>query len=311
MKKRRRLKKKIRNRLILAFGLLITLFILITLIKGIVGLFHSDNKTMNNEKITEEIKGSETLRKAGMSEEDIKEMTSLPNYRSNRAKRYAKWKAKSVKDIVMQVNCDIDLKPYSKTTIIDDDSDMTLLVNKFYALPAGYQPSDLVPLEDYACVQGEDYSCQTVEQIEMRKEAYDAYVKFCKAAAKNDINIRAIAGYRTYEYQKGLWDYYASVNGEEYADQYYARPGQSEHNSGLAVDITFNGYNFNEIENYDGYDWILKNMHKYGFILRYPEDKTDVTQYGYESWHIRYVGKEAATKIYKNNWTLEEYHGSK
>ena len=68
MKKRRRLKKKIRNRLILAFGLLITLFILITLIKGIVGLFHSDNKTMNNEKITEEIKGSETLRKAGMSE---------------------------------------------------------------------------------------------------------------------------------------------------------------------------------------------------------------------------------------------------
>ena len=135
--------------------------------------------------------------------------------------------------------------------------------------------------------------------------------KFCKAAAKNDINIRAIAGYRTYEYQKGLWDYYASVNGEEYADQYYARPGQSEHNSGLAVDITFNGYNFNEIENYDGYDWILKNMHKYGFILRYPEDKTDVTQYGYESWHIRYVGKEAATKIYKNNWTLEEYHGSK
>lgn len=61
---------------------------------------------------------------------------------------------------------------------------MTLLVNKFYALPEGYQPSDLVPLEDYACVQGEDYSCQTVEQIEMRKEAYDAYVKFCKAAAK-------------------------------------------------------------------------------------------------------------------------------
>lgn len=73
MKKRRRLKKKIRNRLILAFGLLIALFILITLIKGIVGLFHSDNKAMNNEKITEEIKGSETLRKAGMSEEDIKE----------------------------------------------------------------------------------------------------------------------------------------------------------------------------------------------------------------------------------------------
>ena len=153
----------------------------------------------------------------------------------------------------MQVNCDMDLKPYSKTTIVDDDSDMTLLVNKFYALPEGYRPSDLVPLEDYACVQGEDYSCQTVEQIEMRKEAYDAYVKFCKVPQKRYQHSRHCR-IQNLRISKGLWDYYASVNGEEYADQYYARPGQSEHNSGLAVDITFNGYNFNEIENYDGYD---------------------------------------------------------
>ena len=184
MKKRRRLKKKIRNRLILAFGLLIALFILITLIKGIVGLFHSDNKTMNNEKITEEIKGSETLRKAGMSEEDIKEMTSLPNYHSNRAKRYAKWKAKSVKDIVMQVNCDMDLKPYSKTTIVDDDSDMTLLVNKFYALPEGYQPSDLVPLEDYACVQGEDYSCRQLNKLKCARKRMMHMLNFVRLPQK-------------------------------------------------------------------------------------------------------------------------------
>ncbi len=85
----------------------------------------------------------------------------------------------------MQVNSDMDLKPYSKTTIVDDDSDMTLLVNKFYALPEGYQPSDLVPLEDYACVQGEDYSCRQLNhKLKCAKEAYDAYVKFCKAAAK-------------------------------------------------------------------------------------------------------------------------------
>mgnify|MGYP002582595254 FL=1 len=71
------------------------------------------------------------------------------------------------------------------------------------------------------------------------------------------------------------------------------------------------GYNYNEIENYDGYEWILNNAHKYGFILRYPKDKVDVTRYGYESWHFRYVGKEAAKVIYDNDWTLEEYHGAK
>ena len=76
------------------------------------------------------------------------------------------------------------------------------------------------------------------------------------------------------------------------------------------MDITFNGYHFNEIELYDGYEWILSSAHDYGFILRYPEEKQDITRYGYESWHFRYVGKDAAKIIYDNNWTLEEYHGS-
>lgn len=104
-----------------------------------------------------------------MSEVVIKEMTSLPNYHSSRAKRYAKQKADSIKDVVMEVNCDMDLKPYSKTTIVNDDSDMTLLINKFYALPEGYEPDDLVTIKDYACVQGEDYSCQDVSELTLRK----------------------------------------------------------------------------------------------------------------------------------------------
>ncbi len=308
--KKRRMKKRTRNRLILLFGCILILFILFGIVKGISSLFTPKQEEQTVQTQTTE--GVDILKENGMSDKDIQTITSLSNYHPENAKRYATYtKVKNLKKRVLQVNCDMDLEPYSQTTIITDDSDMTLLVNKFYALPEGYVPSDLVPVEEYACVQGEDYSCQTVDQIELRQEVYKAYLKFCKAAQKENINIRAIAGYRSYDYQKGLWDYYASTNGEEYADTYYARPGQSEHNSGLSVDITFNGYNFNEIENYDGYDWILKNMHKYGFILRYPEDKVDVTRYGYESWHIRYVGKKAATTIYKNNWTLEEYHGSK
>ena len=205
---------------------------------------------------------------------------------------------------------DLDKEPYSDSITVTDDSDMTLLVNKSHALPEGYAPSDLEIMEQYGCVQGEDYSCQDVAYMELRSEALQAYYQWCQAAQEQGIYIRAIAGYRSYDYQAGLWNYNAGIYGEEYADQYYARPGQSEHNSGLAVDITFNGYNFNEIELYDGYEWILSSAHEYGFILRYPEDKQDITRYGYESWHFRYVGKEAAEVIYRNNWTLEEYHGS-
>lgn len=272
------------------------------IVTGISSLFTSDIQS---------VEGYEELQSGGLTDEEISEIVSLPNYHSERAARYAVWDVKDAKERVMQVNCDMDLEPYSNTIIQEDDTDVTMLINKFYALPEGYVPADLVPLDKYACVQGEDFSCQDVEQIELRKEVYDAYIEFCDAASKENINIRAIAGYRSYDYQAGLWNYNASVYGKAYADEYYARPGQSEHNSGLCVDITFNGYNYNEIENYDGYEWILNNAHKYGFILRYPKDKVDVTRYGYESWHFRYVGKEAAKVIYDNDWTLEEYHGSK
>lgn len=208
------------------------------------------------------------------------------------------------------VKMNMDLEPYSETTIIEDDSDPSFLLNKFNALPEGYEPSDLVDIK-YACTQGVDYSCTTMEQVQLRKEAAKAYEEWVEAAKEEDLDIVAIAAYRTYQYQQDLWNYYAAAEGQEYADAYYARPGQSEHNSGLAVDITFNGYNFNEIENYDGYEWILENAHKYGWILRYPEDKVDITRYGYESWHFRYVGVEVATKCYENDWCLEEYYGEK
>ncbi|WP_302955383.1 M15 family metallopeptidase [Faecalitalea cylindroides] len=300
------MKKRTRNRLILLIGVILVLLLAFFMIRGIVtgisSLFTSDIQS---------VEGYEELQSGGLTDEEISEIVSLPNYHSERAARYAVWDVKDAKERVMQVNCDMDLEPYSNTIIQEDDTDVTMLINKFYALPEGYVPADLVPLDKYACVQGEDFSCQDVEQIELRKEVYDAYIEFCDAASKENINIRAIAGYRSYDYQAGLWNYNASVYGEAYADEYYARPGQSEHNSGLCVDITFNGYNYNEIENYDGYEWILNNAHKYGFILRYPKDKVDVTRYGYESWHFRYVGKEAAKVIYDNDWTLEEYHGSK
>lgn len=288
--------------------------IAILLISGVLVQNFRKNNTNDNpkEEIVEKVAGQDILEESGLSEEEVKAIISLNNYRPSLAKRYADYtKASTPEQRVMEVNCDMDLEPYSTTQIIEDDSDVTLLVNKFHSLPEGYKPNDLVVLKEHACVQGIDYSCQAVDQMELRKEAYDAYLKFCEEAMKHDLEIRAIAGYRTYDYQKMLWDYNADIYGNEYADQYFARPGQSEHNTGLAIDITFNGHNYNEIENADGYAWILENMHNYGFILRYPESKTNVTRYGYESWHIRYVGLEAAKEIVEHNWTLEEYYGAK
>ena len=258
-----------------------------------------------------QVEGYQILKDGGLSDEQIEEMTTLSNYWPQRAQRYVAYQgAETIELTVLNVNMDLDLEPYENSVTVTDDTDMTLLVNKSHALPEGYVPADLGVMEQYACVAGEDYSCQDVAYMELRSEALNAYYQWCQAAQEQGISIRAIAGYRSYDYQAGLWNYNAGLYGEEYADLYYARPGQSEHNSGLAVDITFNGHNFNEIELYDGYEWILSSAHDYGFILRYPEEKQDITRYGYESWHFRYVGKDAAKIIYDNNWTLEEYHGS-
>ncbi len=253
--------------------------------------------------------GVNALLEAKLSEKEVQSYLRLSNFRGDRVQRYLAYDAKSSKEKVMAVNMDLDLEPYVQTTTIEDDSNMALLVNKFNALPEGYVPNDLVDIQ-YVCKQGVDFSCSTMDRMVLRKEAASAYEDFAKAAQKEGLDIVAIAAYRSYEYQAGLYNYNKNASGQEYADQYYARPGQSEHNSGLAVDITFNSHNYNEIEKYDGYEWILNNMHKYGFILRYPQDKQDITRYGYESWHMRYVGKKIATTIYENKWCLEEYYGA-
>lgn len=254
--------------------------------------------------------GVNELLDAGLSTKEVQEYIDVDYFHGNKVDRYLKQKGKTVKEKILKVNMNLDLPPYSTNIIIEDDSDLTLLVNKYSALPEGYVPSDLVDV-NYVCEQGVHYSCSTMSKMQLREEAAKAYEKFVEAAKKEDIDIVAIATYRSYDYQYNLWSYNKNLYGIEYADEYYARAGQSEHNTGLAVDITFNNHPYNEIEKYEGYDWILKNMHKYGFILRYPEDKVEYTKYGYESWHIRYVGKKLAKHLYENDLTLDEYYGMK
>ena len=175
-------------------------------------------------------------------------------------------------------------------------------VNKYSGLPADYEPSDLVQVPS----SGEN------ENVRMRKEAAEAFEKLIEAASNEGFILNACSAYRSYAYQTDLFNNGAASYGEEYADRYWTRPGYSEHQSGLAVDIRMdNDCSDLDVVRYNShYDWLLENMHTYGFILRYPDDKEDKTKIAPESWHLRYVGVDLATYLYKNNLALDEYYGA-
>jgi LAS superfamily LD-carboxypeptidase LdcB len=128
--------------------------------------------------------------------------------------------------------------------------------------------------------------------------------------AKNEkgYNIVISSSYREYADQKELYDRRKKDKGEKEADKFAARPGHSEHQLGLAIDLDLYGKTYEKFEDTEEYAWLLENCYKYGFILRYPKDKEDITGYSFESWHYRYVGKEVAKYIHENNITFDEYY---
>lgn len=169
-----------------------------------------------------------------------------------------------------------------QVTVIDG----VILVNKTYALPADYSP-------------GED----AVAAAQLRK-------MFEAAKKETGRDITVLSGFRSYEYQKQLFNRYVQRDGEELASTYSARPGHSEHQTGLAFDLGGEDSEkllsaaFSDTE--EG-GWLAENAHHFGFILRYPDGKTDITGYTYEPWHFRYVGEEHADYIHQHGLTLEEY----
>lgn len=173
-----------------------------------------------------------------------------------------------------------------KPTIING----ILIANKVYPLPSTYAPGE-------------------------SKEARAAFEEMAAEAKLSGINLTAFSTYRSYDYQVTLYDRYVKKDGVEAADRYSARPGYSEHQTGLAFDIGevnyekyWASFQFGDTE---AGKWVAANAYRHGFILRYPEGKESITGYRHESWHFRYVGKEIAEEIYKRNVTLEEYLGLK
>lgn len=163
-----------------------------------------------------------------------------------------------------------------------------LLANKKYPLPKTYNP-------------GEDPTA---------KQAMDTLILAAKEAG---YSIVAFSSFRSYDYQKGLYDKYVARDGKAKADRYSARPGYSEHQTGLAFDVGEVGrediWLTSEFGETPAGKWLAANAHRYGFILRYPKGKEEITGFMYESWHFRYLGVELATKVYESGLTLEEYLG--
>lgn len=190
--------------------------------------------------------------------------------------------------------------------IVNDSDDVLAVVNKKRELPNDYFPNDLViPKVPFPSAQFE-------EKKQMRKEAAGHLEKLFARAQKDGIHLVAISGYRSYNTQTQIFGYNARTRGFEKANQVSAVPGQSEHQTGLAMDVSSQSNGFDLTEHYfdlpEG-QWLAKHAHEEGFIIRFPKGKEHITGYSYEPWHIRYVGKTVAEQIYKNNLTLEEYFG--
>jgi LAS superfamily LD-carboxypeptidase LdcB len=201
------------------------------------------------------------------------------------------------------------------------------LVNKKHTVDSDYKPDDLVEVDTKYTTQG--------KEIILQKDAAaaaEALVKEMRACGIKNVSITS--GYRSYQRQKVLFEGYCAEEKikhptwsdskiEEYVLTYSAEPGKSEHHTGLCVDLIttemLDLVNYGSETDYsdddkgfaetEAFEWLRDNAHKFGFILRYPEDKTKITGYSYESWHYRFVGVAAATEMYEKEITLEEYLG--
>lgn len=201
--------------------------------------------------------------------------------------------------VIALVNVHANLGWYNVTYEADSSNEYTVLVNKFYYLSKDYKRDDIVDISPTIAYYDNSASSVVVEAYEkMRADVKEAL----------DIDLMINSSYRSYEEQEEIYDEYSKL-GQSYADSYAARPGFSEHQTGLAIDMTSLQHPYrDEFTQSEEYEWLKNNCYKYGFILRYPEGKEDITGYSTESWHFRYVGVEVATIIYEEDITFDEYY---
>ena len=197
---------------------------------------------------------------------------------------------KNVEDIIAIVNVKQNNDWYENTTNTDISKGNAMLVNKLHSLTEDFDPGEIVKISVQYAYDGHSTT----------NEVYEQYKKMWYAAKEENLTLIVNSSYRTYSEQEKTH----KASGDEYA----ARPGFSEHQTGLALDIVTYNTIGNDFENKPEFTWLSNNAHLYGFILRYPKDKEYLTGFEYESWHYRYLGVDLATKVYESGLTYDEYY---
>jgi len=230
------------------------------------------------------------------------ELVLQPHFRAAYLDRYLSYAkvnpALTGQQVVTQVNIGLDRAPYASITQVKDLGAHDVLVNKYNTLPASFQPELVAMGSTYA-----NYSAY------MEPTAYQWFTKMVDDARTEGLWLYCVSAYRSYDYQQTLYQRYANRDGHRLADTYSARPGFSEHQTGLAVDIN-TASSSAHFEYTAQYRWLQENCWKYGFILRYPEGKAHITGFRFEPWHYRYVGVELAQAIRESGLTYDEYVAS-
>lgn len=202
-------------------------------------------------------------------------------------------------EVIAIINTGNDKQIYEESKKTDINKNELMLVNKYNYLEKDYEPKGGLTKISSMYAYGDN---------EVATEIYDILKDMFKAANKDGIKLIVNSAYRDYETQVATYNYYEHNFGKQYAIDYVAKPGFSEHQTGYVLDIFTPGETSRTFYLSDGSKWLENNAYKYGFILRYPEGKEYLTGYNYESWHYRYVGIEAAKIIKEENLTYEEYY---
>ena len=225
-----------------------------------------------------------------------------PHFLENNRSRYEAFQIKNpdlpLDKVIAYVNAHVDFGFYNQIVTVDDPDSISVLVNKNFALPSGYVPS-LVSV-------GGSYR--------LRSEAAQHFTKM-----KTDMNdlgykIHIMAAYRTYQTQANRYSNALRRSGRASADRQFARAGHSEHQTGLAIDVLhIGGFEFmqhSDFHNTPEFAWLTENAHRFGFILRYPQEYRDIHGFIFEPWHWRYIGVFNATAMYLEGIRVfEEFYG--
>ena len=217
------------------------------------------------------------------------------NYIEEFMGRYAafakKKKDMNEREVLVAVNLGLDRLNYEDAILVINPEDTTVFVSKHYKLPLTYKPENLVVVDNKYAQSG----------VKLRADCYQAFLLMAKDMEKEGMQLYIKAGYRRYSKRTGgdsLW---------------YAFPGHSEHQTGLAFDLRKKNVTYKTLGEYDyektrEYAWLCEHAYKYGFILSYPKGRTELTGFGFEPWHWRYVGIEIATDMKEKGFsTYQEY----